>query len=491
MRKNRKNRLPGLLLAVALVVLEALFVGLLASTKLVPNKLLLIGCGALLVVTVLLWLLLWDWSKKGRWVCGAVLSLVLVVALGAASFYIDRTVDMLNNITGTSVEVADVAVYVRAGDSAQGLEDIKGYTIGILESQDRENTDKLLQKLKTDLGGSVETAAYDKMALLVEELLLGKNIQAIILNTAYFDLISEMEGMEAVATGLRQLHVAQVETVVEKEPEVTEPETTVPEGQLPCFTMYLSGVDTYGDIMTKSRSDVNILAVVNPNTRQVLLLSTPRDYYVELPIYGGVMDKLTHAGIYGVDVSMETLEDLYDVKINYYFRVNFSGFQDIVDALDGITVDSEFSFYSVDGYYYEEGENLLYGEKALSFARERNAFGAGDIQRGKNQMAVIRAVIEKALSPVLLTNFTEIMESLEGSFETSMPYDLMAEIVRAQLEDMGSWNIVTHNVSGEGNMLDCFSSSETLYVMMQDEELVAHAAELISKVKKGEILTQE
>ena len=293
MRKNRKNRLPGLLLAVALVVLEALFVGLLASTKLVPNKLLLIGCGALLVVTVLLWLLLWDWSKKGRWVCGAVLSLVLVVALGAASFYIDRTVDMLNNITGTSVEVADVAVYVRAGDSAQGLEDIKGYTIGILESQDRENTDKLLQKLKTDLGGSVETAAYDKMALLVEELLLGKNIQAIILNTAYFDLISEMEGMEAVATGLRQLHVAQVETVVEKEPEVTEPETTVPEGQLPCFTMYLSGVDTYGDIMTKSRSDVNILAVVNPNTRQVLLLSTPRDYYVELPIYGGVMDKLT------------------------------------------------------------------------------------------------------------------------------------------------------------------------------------------------------
>lgn len=488
-----KNRLPGLLLTVALTITEILFLCLLGSTKLVPGKFLLIGGAVLLVVTVLLWLLLWNWKKKGRWITGAVFVLILVLVMGGASFYVCRTVSMLNNITNTSVEVSDVAIYVKADDDAKALADIKGYSFGILAEKDRENTDKVLEMLEKTYGVAVTAVTYDGIGQMVEDLLVGSKIQAMILNTTYFELFSEMDGMDVVCANLRQLHLEKVETQVEIIPDATkdtEPEQTLAEDTLPTFCLYLSGVDTYGDIMAKGRSDVNIIAAVNPNTRQVLLLSTPRDYYVELPIYGGVMDKLTHAGIYGIDVSMETLEDLYGEKIDYYFRVNFSGFEDIIDALDGVTVDSEYSFTAIDGHYYSEGENLLYGEAALSFARERQAFSSGDIQRGKNQMAVIKAVIQKALSPVLLTNFTSIMESLEGSFETNIPYDLLAQIVREQLENGGSWNIVTHNVTGEGNTLDCFSASEALYVMMQDEDQVEEAAKMIDQVMSGKILKQ-
>lgn len=258
--------------------------------------------------------------------------------------------------------------------------------------------------------------------------------------------------------------------------------------------MYLSGIDSRSGLISKSRSDVNILAVINPDTRQVLLVSTPRDFYVPLPISNGVPDKLTHAGIYGVDVSIGTLEMLYGIDIDYYFRVNFSGFERIVDALDGVTVYSDVAFTSSKysspdkTYYFTEGRNDLDGAAALVFARERYAFSDGDRRRGEHQMAVIKAVMEKAMSPTLLTNYTAIMESVSGSFETSMPYEKIAELVRNQLDNGGSWNIVSASVNGTNDYRVPYSLSTEAYVMIPDQATVDAAKLKIQQVYDGEFV---
>ena len=325
--------------------------------------------------------------------------------------------------------------------------------------------------------------------------LLQDQVDAIVINAAYLDLLSDMEGYENVSGQIRALHSYQIETVLQKTQEkegwsFTDLFSGTEEEQKDrVFTMYISGIDTRGEMIAKSRSDVNILATVNVDTRQVLLVSTPRDFYVPLPISNGVPDKLTHAGIYGVECSMGTLEMLYNTQIDYYFRVNFGGFKKIIDALGGVTVNSEYSFSStISGYSFSKGENYLDGEAALAFARERKAFSSGDRQRGKNQMAVIQAVIEKAMSPAILTGYTDIMESVSGNFETSMPYDLIAEIVRDQLDNGGSWNVVNTSVDGTGDTRRPYSLSTGAYVMIPDQQTVDAAIAMMEQVKNGEIL---
>lgn len=167
------------------------------------------------------------------------------------------------------------------------------------------------------------------------------------------------------------------------------------------------------------------------------MISTPRDYYVPLSISNGVPDKLTHAGIYGINVCMDTLNMLYDTDINYYFRLNFAGFVQIIDALGGITVDSDYDFTTQNssGYHFTKGPNQVNGDQALAFCRERYAFSAGDRQRGKDQMKVIQGVINKATSPDILKNYLSLLDSLSGCFETNIPYDVITSLVKQQLDE--------------------------------------------------------
>ena len=214
-------------------------------------------------------------------------------------------------------------------------------------------------------------------------------------------------------------------------------------------------------------------------------MSTPRDYFVPLSISNGAPDKLTHAGIYGINVCMDTLGLLYEEDINYYFRLNFAGFINIIDALGGVTVNSDYDF-TTGAYHFNQGENYVNGEQALAFARERYTFSEGDRQRGRNQMAVIEAVINKALSPELLKNYTSVLSGMEGSFETNVPYDLIASLVRKQLNEGGSWNIVSYSVNGTGDTQKPYSMSQNAYVMIPDYSTVDKAKDLMSKVRNGE-----
>lgn len=255
------------------------------------------------------------------------------------------------------------------------------------------------------------------------------------------------------------------------------------------FTVYISGTDSYGEVsLEDGRSDVNILMTVNPNTRQIVLTTTPRDYYVELPFGEGCWDKLTHAGIYGIDCSMSTLEALYDLEIDYYARVNFSGFERIVDALGGVEVYSDYAF-SAGQYEFVQGYNTVDGEAALSFVRERYSFEDGDVQRGKNQMAMIRAIMDKVTSPSLLTGYLGLMDSLSDCVITNMPRGSLSDLVKLQLGEGGSWHIVSNSVTGEGAEAYTYSGGEELLsVMLQDENSIWNAKDLIDRCKNGEIL---
>ena len=253
------------------------------------------------------------------------------------------------------------------------------------------------------------------------------------------------------------------------------------------YTIFVSGIDTRGGMTASSRSDVNIILTLNATTKQILMISTPRDYFVPLSISNGVPDKLTHAGIYGVNVCMDTLDMLYDIDINYYFRLNFAEFEQIIDALGGVNVNSDYDFDSgnTTGYHFNKGENHLNGEQALVFARERYAFKEGDRQRGRNQMAVIQGVVDKATQPAFLKNYLSVLDSLDGAFETNVPYDVMASLVRKQLGEGGSWQVLSYSVDGTGDTQKPYSMSSKAYVMIPDQNTVDKARVLMKKVREG------
>ena len=259
------------------------------------------------------------------------------------------------------------------------------------------------------------------------------------------------------------------------------------------FVVYLSGVDNRGELTENARSDVNILAVVNPVTKQAALINTPRDYYVDLAGTES-KDKLTHAGLYGVETSMATLGNLYGVDVDHYIRINFAGFISIVDAIGGVDVYSDQAFTSVGspGYYdpttFAEGWNHLDGKSALAFARERHAFKTGDIQRGINQMKVIDAMANKLKSPTLLMSFSKLMDAAADCFVTSFSQEQISALVRMQLGDLASWDIQSYTVTGSGaKSSKCYSAKgQSLYVMKPDENSVNEAKALIAAVLGGE-----
>ena len=259
------------------------------------------------------------------------------------------------------------------------------------------------------------------------------------------------------------------------------------------FVVYLSGVDNRGELTEKARSDVNILAVVNPSTKRVALINTPRDYYVDLAGTNS-KDKLTHAGLYGVETSMATLGNLYGVNVDQYLRINFAGFISIIDAVGGVDVYSDQAFTSVGspGYYdpttFVEGWNHLDGKSALAFARERHAFASGDIQRGINQMKVIDAMLNKIKSPALLMGFSKIMDAAADCFVTSFSQDQISALVRMQLSDFAEWDIESYTVTGtSSSSTKCYSAKgQKLYVMKPDDSSVSKAREMLASVLGGE-----
>lgn len=494
----KKTRLFSVISFIVLIAVSILFGYHVYRSQLIPERLLLLALILYIIVLCLLVLLVFRSKQRFLTVLGGILCLALCVVLLATTMYFNRAVNAAQTITTTKTEVSNVSVYMLSDRTDESTALTVEMTYGILNEQDRANTDKVIDKLQEELEGSLNIRPFDSLSGLFDAL-LHQDVDAVIVNSAFLQLLNETEGYENLESQLREIHKVQVieEKTEEKPAPTKKPVTVKPEKtqsepeKKDCFIVYLSGIDTRGSQMIeKSRSDVNVLAVVNPNTHQILLLTTPRDYYVTLQFedyQSYIKDKLTHAGMYGVQVSMDTLGLLYDIDVDYYFRVNFTGFVDIVNALGGVTVESESEFWERSGpnlYHFYEGPNQLNGEESLVFVRAREAIG--DQQRGRNHMAFIRAVIDKATSSDLLRNFDDIVKSVEGSFETSMPYDLIRDLVKDQIETAPKWNIVSYAVSGDGASAQVYSLDIDVFVFLPNLTTVETAKGLIQQVLNGE-----
>ena len=275
----------------------------------------------------------------------------------------------------------------------------------------------------------------------------------------------------------------ETEAITETETETESVDTTA-DGTDRSFLLYLSGIDVWGATETESRSDVNILMAVNRDTHKVQIVNTPRDYYVPLPVSGGSRDKLTHAGLYGIDNSMGALESLYGVDIDYYVRLNFSGFEAIIDAIGGIDVYSEYDFTVDPIKHYTEGMNHLTGLESLAFVRERKSFAEGDVQRGKDQMEMFKALIGKFTQEDTLRSYDQWMdEALRLLYQTNIPSEMMASLMKEQLHDKTEWEIETYYVTGFDSYEYTYSIPDMeVYVMIPNEDEVAKGGRLLNEV---------
>ena len=471
----------GLVAFAVLVICSTVLVVRLISTKFLPTGQLLLAAGVLLVLSCLHgWVQLPRREKTGGKIACGIVALVLAAAMLYGAVALGSVQHAITDIADKSAETDITCVIVNTDDPAQSIDDIKGYLLGILEDRDTENTQSLLQQLQEKLGAAEHTA-YASPALLTDAL-YDDQVGAILLNKGYIPLLEEQEGYADFSDRTRILYEYTTTKTVEPTPADTNAPVDVTKDP---FVVYCSGIDARSsNINITSRSDVNILAVVNPTTRQILLVNTPRDY--DLPLaHNGQLDKLTHAGIYGTGESMQTLDNLYGTHTSFYMRVNFAGLTKIVDALGGVDVYSTKTF-SMGGYNFTEGVNHLNGEAALCFSRERYAFADGDNQRGKNQMAVIQAIISKASSPAVLKNYQTLLSSLSDAFITSLSYDDIASLVQMQLQDMSGWHVTSYAVSGSGDTSYCYALGDAAWVMRPNMDTVNTAKELIRQVMSGE-----
>ncbi|MGL6197850.1 MAG: LCP family protein [Lachnospiraceae bacterium] len=456
---------------IAMIVLLVSF----ASLNMLPVKyMVILG----LILTILAVLMAIMHEKQIASIIASVLSLAFTVAFVIGCFYINKTDTTIADVSTADVQTDIIGVYVMDSDSAETIADAKDYTFGILNKIDRSNTDLAVNDIEVELSREIAVTDYENMFTMMDDLKNG-TIGAVIMNEAYFGGIGDEENYSWVDTDVRKIMT--IENHVE-----TQYTAEVPDEIPETFIMYLSGIDTYGGVSARSRSDVNILAVVNTKTKNVLLLSTPRDAYVTYSVTGGVKDKLTHAGIYGVEASIDALQGIYDIEIDYYLRLNFSGFVDIIDALGGIDVYSDYAFSVANIRSYDVGYNHVTGLEALAFARERYSFADGDAQRARNQMEVIRAVISQAASSSMLLNYNSVMNAVSGSFETSMPQDQIAALVKMQLSDMAEWNVTSFAPTGTSMRAETYSMpGQSLYVLELSDESVNEAKELIANVYAG------
>lgn len=426
----------------------------------------------------------------------AALSGVSVYAAGMAA-QLQNTVETTTSDTQTEVTGTPVGVYVLADDTASQIDDVLADPMGLLAQLGRGAADAALAWIEEDTGTAPELTEAAGMTELAD-LLYNGDVRSIVVKESYLQLLDDVEGYTDYSSKMRLLAEYTIDPSEDTDVSTDVTEDTASDDSTAAtdtaFVVYLSGSDTRDAGLPEStRSDVNILAVVNTQTHEILLLNTPRDYYIANPAGGGALDKLTHLGIYGVGNSMQGLADLYDVSIPYYAQINFTGFETLIDAIGGIDVNSPNEFTTdTDGgqTHVVQGMNHFNGAQALAFARERHALAAGDNERGKNQMLVIEAVIQKLTSgTTILTHYSAILDSLSGMFRTNLSSEQLSTFVRDQLDSGASWNVTRYAVTGYNDEQPSYSLPTPNYVMQPDWDSVAEAKSLIAQVLNGGTLS--
>lgn len=360
-KKKSKWKITAGIILVVQLVLSLTTVGIVLWLNMLPELYVMLF-GLILLFLLIMEYCLFYFGKKGkkktacyvRRTFGILLSLACMVVCIGGSYMLVKAGNTLGDITGNVKTTDTVSAYVMVDDPAQTLMDAKDYVFAITEKYDYEHTQKAIEKINETVGTQIRTQVYDNIPDMVQALYEG-SADAMLMNVAYVDVVEAQDGYETFSSRTRTLYDHEEENVVTEDSQTAEKSITTDP-----FVVYISGSDTRTLTLTTSRSDVNILAVVNPSTKQVLLINTPRDYYVDTAASAGAKDKLTHCGMYGIDCSMATLGNLYDEHVDYYVQINFNGFKTLVDAVGGITVESEKAFRTSEGgFYINQGTNQL------------------------------------------------------------------------------------------------------------------------------------
>lgn len=442
--------------------------------NIIPIKYIVIG---FLVIILLLFLFLkLLFSKKNKIIKMISILFILLSSFGflLGTKYLVNTYTFFNS-TKVDYDTLSYSVLALKNRNYQNIEDLKDKRILYLENEYKEELEKELNKKIV-----YEEIVSEEFGSVIDEL-LNESVDAIVLEESYITIAKdEIEEFEEKAQVLYTFDI-QIKAHVENE------ETENIEITMNPFILYISGIDKWGNVTSvRGRSDVNQLVVVNPKTNRILLVNTPRDYYVQLAGTTGLKDKLTHAGIYGIEKSIQTLENLYDLDITHYLRVNFNTVVKVVDVIGGIDINSDQAFQPRHGKeYVVKGWNHFDGAMALAYARERYAYTTGDHHRGANQQQVITAIINKVTkSNVLISKYNSILESLEGSFTTDMSMNEITSFIKYQLDKMPSWTIESYAVTGSGSMDYTYSmgTNYKLYVMEPNQNSIDTAKKKINEV---------
>lgn len=413
-------------------------------------------------------------AKKLRVWVKVIIDIICVIIILLQLFiyyYLNSTLHFMDRIKAGKYQTDNYYILVEKNSSIKDLNDID--ILGVYSSNTKEYNEAL-DKLKEEI--SFKEDSYDNYVKL-SEALFAKDVDAILMSASYKDIVAEL--IEDFDKKVEILHT--IEIKLESNIEASDKDVTKEP-----FNVYISGIDVYGEISTVSRSDVNMIMTVNPKTHDILLTSIPRDYYVQLHGTTGSKDKLTHAGMYGVNMSIETIEDLLEVDIDYYVRVNFTTVINLVDAIGGIDIYSDTAFWAWTdtSCHYNVGMNHLNGKCALAFSRERMSYIDGDRHRVKNQQDVISAIMKKAMSSkTLITKYTNILESMGNSFQTNIPNDKIYSLINKQLDTMPNWNLESYSLNGTDSTNGTYTfGAQQLYVMEPDMSTVEEAREKIDLV---------
>lgn len=463
-----------------LLILFALLAGIASYTMYAHNILAFrhvnVIYTAVLVVVFLVCLLL-TLFKKGKHLVTVLLVLFSIV-VGISLFAFKSLVDVADNINKTaSYSEIEMKVVVPANSSISDVSELTN--VQAPTSADESNINALIANIKSEKGVELTVDPVDSYQSAYENLINGSS-QAMVLNSSYSSLLEL--SYNDYESNLKTIYTYKIKKAIEDTAKTTDKNV---------FNIYISGIDTSGAVSTVSRSDVNLILTVNMNTHKILMTTTPRDSYVRIPDGGADQyDKLTHAGIYGIETSVKTLENLYDIPINYYARLNFTSFVKLINALGGVTVYNDQAFTSLHGNYnFGVGNiNLTSGEEALGFVRERYSLEHGDYDRGNNQLKVIQAVVEKLTSFQSVSNYSDVISTLQDSIQTNMPLNTMMSLVNEQLDSGKTFIFSSQEVTGTGSTGQLTSyamPNASLYMIQLDDASVAKASQAIKNVMEG------
>lgn len=403
-----------------------------------------------------------------------VLSIILIALYVFIFYYLNSTLNFMDEIQAENYQIENYYVLTHKDSGITLLEDIEN--VGIYKTSDNKYNEALHKLKELNNYNLVEYNGYVDLG----NGLINKEVDAILMNASHKDIISEITPeFNDISINIYTIEIKYNTDIEIKEKNVTDEP----------FSIYISGIDIYGDITSVSRSDVNMVMTVNPKTHTILLTSIPRDYYVQLHGTTGNKDKLTHAGLYGINMSIETIEDLLDEEIDYYVRVNFTTLINLVDAIGGIDIysDTAFRAYTDHSCYFNVGNMHLGGKCALAYARERYAYEEGDRHRVRNQQDVISAIMNKALSSrTLITKYTNILESMGDSFQTNIPSENIYELINKQLDTMPNWTFDKYSLNGYDSSGETYTfGGQILYVMAPEETTITEAINKIDECKEA------